>query len=229
MELNTRYHLYYVRLDIDSGRVYTIEGNRVASPINRAQAEQCKIWDTGYRLTNMPAILNDPTGRPYFLMPVSDDDSPWHCRFHFIRRHRGRWLKTVVTKANGIWDGCLLQRSETGELLAYLVTGDQDGQTLSYGGGTIEEWRSGDEGASWEKSRYLIPEPGLIYNNPKPIERPTGATLDGFVAFYGWQGPGSIQVQADSLLKDSPYHTELHDAPTGNRGKAYLWRDGEWL
>ena len=75
----------------------------------------------------------------------------------------------------------------------------------------------------------MAPEPGLIYNNPKAVETSDGAVMGGYLVFYGWQGPGSIQVQTGSLLKDSPYLIELKNAPEGNRGKAYLWHDGEWM
>jgi len=207
-----RRHLYYARLDPDSGQLYTIEGDRLELPVNREQADEaCKVWDTGMRHTNMPAILNDSDGQPCFLMPVSDSEKPWPCTYYFIRRYRGEWILTPVTKANSKWDGCMLRRSEDGELLAYLVTGDQErihAQNLEYGGGErLEEWKAIDEGSSWEKKRTIISEPGMLYNNPKPVELSTGGVLDGFVVFYGWQGPGN----------------------NDNRGMAYLWHEGEWL
>jgi hypothetical protein len=230
IESNNRYHLYYLRLDTDTGQLYTIEGDPVPQPVSRSQAERCKVWNTGHRLTNMPAILNHPKGAPCFLLPVAGESSPWQCMFHFVRRHRGRWQSTAVARANNTWDGCLMHRGPDGELLAYLATGDQDGQMLSYGGGTIEEWASRDGGLSWEKRQELNPEPGLIYNNPKPVEWSTGSALDGYLVLYGWQGPGSIQVQTGSLIRGTPYKIALpEDAPTGNRGRAYLWHKGEWL
>jgi hypothetical protein len=176
----------------------------------------------------MPHVLNDALGQPCFLLPVSDD-SPWNGRFHFVRRRRGEWLRTAITRANNTWDGCMLRWDE-GELCAYLVTGDHDGQMLSYGGGTLQEWRSADLGVSWRKQRDLIPEPGLLYNNPRAVERSTGGTLDGYLVFYGWEGPGGIQVQTGSLVSGIKPRVELpQDAPIGNRGKAFLWHDGEWL
>jgi hypothetical protein len=177
----------------------------------------------------MPHVANDASGGPSFLLPVSDD-SPWNGRFHFIRRRRGAWARTAVARANNTWDGCLLDRGVSGEWVAYLVTGKHDGQLLSYGGGTLSEWRSTDDGASWHKQRDLIPQPGLIYNNPKAVERSTGGTLEGYLVFYGWEGPGGIQVQTGSLVSGIQPRVQLPEsAPTGNRGQAYLWHDGKWL
>jgi hypothetical protein len=177
----------------------------------------------------MPAVWTDPVDSPCFLVPVSAD-SPWSCHFHYVRRDQGRWLRTPVAPANNTWDGCALGGARSGDAVAYVVTGEQDGSALSYGGGMVEEWRSVDEGASWEKGRDLVPEEGLIYNNPKLVEASSGDVLDGTVVFYGWQGPGSIQVQTGSLVADGSHRIGLpDDGPTGNRGQAYLWHDGEWL
>ncbi len=213
---NNRYHLYYLRLDIDSGELYSIEDEKMPHPVNRQQAERCKVWDTGYRLTNMPAILIDRDELPSFLLPVSDD-SPWRCRFHFVRRSGGEWLRVPITDTNNTWAGCLLQHGEGGDLKAYVVVGRGDGEPLAYGGGDIEEWRSAEGGASWQRKRTIVPDPGLLYNNPRPVELPTGEMVDGFLVFYGWRGPASIHNDAAA------------GSTSRNRGKAYLWHDGEWL
>jgi len=228
-EANNRYHLYYARLDIDSGQLSTIEGDPVPTPVTRSGAEICKVWDTGHRLSNMPAITEDTSGKPCFLVPVSGEESPWRGQFHFVQRRRDKWTRSPVAWMNNTWDGCLLRRSESGKLLAYMATGEHDGQIMSYGGGTVEEWTSMDDGTSWSKVQELVPEPGLLYNNPRPVETSTGDLMDGFLMLYGWEGPGGIQKQTGSLLKDSPYLIELQNAPEGNRGKAFLWQNGEWL
>ena len=210
-----RRHLYYLRLDIPSGQLYTIEGDRIETPVTRERAEKCKIWDTGYRLANMPSILIDDNDEPCFVMPVSEE-APWNCKFYFIRRKRGEWIRQPIVGTNNTWAGAYLTKAGEAALTAYLVVGDVDGEGLSYGGGDVEEWVSTDGGASWKLSRKVVPEPGLLYNNPRPIEYTNGGVIDGFLLFYGWEGPGSIQPIGGS----------------GNsklRGNAYLWNDGKWL
>ena len=211
-----RHHLYYLRLDIPSGQLYTIEGDKMGTPVTRETAEKCKVWDTGHRLTNMPSILVNDNDEPYFVMPVSEEE-PWKCRFYFIKRDRGNWVKHPIVETNHTWAGSHLVRGEGSELLAYLVVGSVDGETLSYGGGNVEEWVSTDGGSSWKLSRKIASAPGLLYNNPRPIEHVDGSLMDGLLLFYGWEGPGSIQP-ADGSSKTSRL-----------RGKAYLWRDGRCI
>ena len=105
---------------------------------------------------------------------------------------------------------------EDGGLVAYLVVGDVDGETLSYGGGEIEEWWSADEGVSWQFSRKLVPEPGLLYNNPRPVELADGTEMRDSLVFFGWEGPGGLQRTG------SPH------VPLRNTGRTYLWHRGEW-
>lgn len=59
--------------------------------------------------------------------------------------------------------------------------------------------------------------PGRLYNNPRPVEYPEGRAEQSFLAFYGWEGPGSIQP-----VEAGPPASKLW-------GKAYLWSNGEWL
>ena len=211
-----RYHLYYLRLDIASGALYTIEGDRIETPVTRQRAEQCKVWDTGHRLTNMPSILVDGNDEPCFLMPVSEG-TPWECQFYFIRRKRGEWERQAIVRTNHTWSGSHLAIGEGGTLVAHLVVGSANGEPLAYGGGQVNEWISVDQGVSWDFNRKLASEPGLLYNNPRPVERIDGSEMPGFLVFFGWEGPGGLQRVGPSL------------APLRNTGRAYLWHDGEWL
>ena len=211
-----RYHLYYTRLEVDSGRMYNIDGKRLELPLNRAQAEDCKVWDTGLHPTNMPSILLDDGDSPSFLVPVSEG-TPWDCRFHFITRDARKWVRRPIAETDSTWSGCHLQRDGDSALSAFLIVGDGGGEKRSYGGGTLEQWRSPDNGRSWHMHRAIQPEPGLLYNNPKPVEAPEGFAEKDFLVFYGWEGPGSIQPIRPGL------------SPSRLRGKAYLWNNGEWL
>jgi len=102
-------------------------------------------------------------------------------------------------------------------MTAHLVVGIIDGETLSYGGGEVEEWVSSDGGRSRSPKRRLVPVPGLMYNNPRPVDLANGGELDDYLLFYGWQGPESIQPAVRG------------SQPSRNRGQAFLCRDGEWL
>jgi len=212
-----RYHLYYLKLHLSTGELRNAQGSAVSRPANRHQAERCKLLDTGHRLTNMPAMALDDTGQPCFLLPMSGD-SPWQCTFHFIRCGKGGITDTPIIDTNHTWSGCDLRNLGGRKWLAYLIVGSVEGEMLSYGGGDLEEWRSDDDGATWRRVRQLVPEPGLLYNNPCPVVDVAGGTMADAVLFYGWEGPGSMQpVGAGGTTT-----TEL-------RGKAFLWHDGKWL
>jgi hypothetical protein len=211
-----RYHLYYLRLDIPSGALYTIDGERLEAPVTRRKADKCKVWDTGHRLTNMPSIAVDDGGEPCFMVPVSGE-TPWECEFYFVRREGGEWTWQPVTQTNHTWAGSNLTRRNGSTMTAHLVVGGIDGETLSYGGGEVEEWVTTDGGSSWSPKRRLVPVPGLMYNNPRPVELANGGELADFLLFYGWQGPESIQPPAPGGL------------PPRNRGQAFLSHDGKWL
>ncbi len=210
-----RYHLYYMRLDVASGRLTNIDGQSMEPPVNREQAEACKVVDTGHHLTNMPSIWADADDQPHFLMPESGE-TPWDCTFFLIRRAGAEWEKIPVAKTNSTWCGCLLRGDDARKLTAHVSAGKGDGEVLDYGGGDLEEWTSGDGGSTWSPARVLDPQPGLLYNSPRVIERPTGEVVDGYLLFFGWEGPGSLcQEPGPSQAR--------------NRGKAFLLHDGTWL
>ena len=211
-----RYHLYYLRLEIESGVLYTIDGEGLQMPVNRAQAERCKVWDTGYRLTNMPAILSDRREQPCFLLPVTGK-SPWECTFYYVYRQGQTWQKAPVAETNNTWNGCLLSRSADSVLTAHVIVGRDYGELHHYGGGDLEEWVSADDGATWLRKAVIAPDPGLLYNNPRAVEYATGGMVDDVLLFFGWEGPGSIDPD------------RRPGAQPRNRGRAYLWRNSECL
>jgi hypothetical protein len=94
-------------------------------------------------------------------------------------------------------------------LHAYLIVGagylDTDGYMDRYGGGTIEQWTSRDNGNTWKKQRDLTPDkskyPGWKYNNIQPVTRSDGSIVDGMLLFYGWKHKDAPEAKA--FLLDS--------------------------
>jgi len=222
-----RYNLYYAHLDLASHRLDTVEGDRLDTPLTRRSAEACKILDTGHCVSNMPAIADDARDGLRLLAPLAGEEDAWHGQFRLVKPERSGWSCTPVCTMNNTWDGCLLGPVDDGVQTAYIVSGDHRGETCMYGGGTVEVWRSGGAGGNWERVGELVPEPGLLYNNPKPVERSTGGEMRGYLALYGWEGPGGIQVTGASASAVS--HLHQGPVPQGNRGRAYLWNEGTWL
>jgi len=206
-----RYHLYYLRADTGTGELRTIHGQPMARPVNRKDARECLVWDTGHHLTNMPSILVDENDRPSFLVPVSggtlDDVSFW-----FVSFKDGAWSRHRVAGANNTWNGSHMEYGACGEITAFLAgQAPPPGNFSSYGGGPLEEWTSSDRGKEWSRRSNLVPTAGLLCNNPRPVMDMAGKELKRTLLFYGWQGPDGIPPQG-------PF-----------RGKAFLWQDGRWL
>ncbi|MCZ6673509.1 MAG: BNR-4 repeat-containing protein [Verrucomicrobia bacterium] len=216
LDKNKRYNLYYLRLNLASGKIYTLEGKELKQPLNKSRAEQCKVLDSDYYLTNIPTLALDADGNPVFLLLMSDK-TPTDTVFHFIRRQGDKWVKTPIARTVSTWAGSHLQRTGPGKWSAILVVGKDKGEIPSYGGGAMQKWVSDDDGQTWRMAETLDPEPGLIYNNPSPVWTSDGQVLDDWLVFYGWNGPRSID---DYILGDKG---KLH-----NTGKAFLWHDGEF-
>ena len=216
-----RHHLYYARLELATGELYGPDGDRLQRPLTRAGAEACKLWDTGHRYSLNPAILpaDGPTaageGSAAFVVPVSES-TPHDVVYHFVRRCRGVWERHPIVRTNDIWSGSHVTRDADRAIVAYLTVGTVGGAGLRYGGGEIERWLSRDDGETWQRDARLVPEDGLLYNNPKPVERADGSEAARCLTLFGWQGPGGLEQP------QRPFR------PLGSSGRAYLWLDGEW-
>lgn len=208
-----RRHLFYARVELDSGRLFNIEGAALPVPLNRRNAAACRVWDTGERLTNMPAIFLDENDQPNFIMPVSEDRLE-QCRFWFIRRVGGEWRRTAIVETNDIWNAAHLTRGASGELIAHLVVQPVDAPRLPFGGGALQRWRSSDEGETWQLDGDLTPEPGTLCNNPQPVLDERGQPIAGELAFFAWRGPDCISQSLDGDLAQGPF-----------TGEAYFYRE----
>lgn len=205
-----RFHLYYLKANIETGELFTITGERMERPVNRHDAQKCLVWDTGSFLTNMPSILVDKDDRPSFFMPVSGD-TLHDVTFWFIRREANQWARYPVTKATSTWNGSHLEQGENGAITAFLIGEAQHPENLPYGGGPLLEFSSADGGKNWTRRAEISPADGLLCNNPRPVVNATGATLPRTLLFYGWQGPDGIRPEGEF------------------RGRSHLWQNGTWL
>ena len=204
-----------------TGALHAPDGSRLEQPLTRASAEACKLWDTGHRYTLNPSILVSDgrsgagEGGAAFVVPVSDR-TPDDVVFYFVRRRQGKWERRPMVRTNDIWAGSHVTRRADGAIAAYLTVGTTDGARLRYGGGEVELWVSHDEGESWQREERLVPEPGLLYNNPKQVECADGSEVARALTLFGWEGPSGLE------------QTQRPYAPLGSSGRAYLWIDGEW-
>lgn len=191
-----RHNLYYVRADLETGRVFNAQGKELARPVNFATAQRdCLVWDTeGGSASVGPSIALGAEGEPYFLLPVSDR-TPYASTFHFLRFHAGKWERTPLTATGHPFNSAHLVRDADGSFAAYLIAGDGEANEQSemnrYGwGDRVEEWRSDASGTNWRKARDLTPRTGLRYQSAKFVRSANGSNVDRMLLFYAWQGTG---------------------------------------
>ena len=188
-----RYNLYYLKVDLPSGKAYNYEGNQLETPVRKLVADQqCLVWDTDQRVAAVgPSIYLDDNDDPYFLLPVSDE-TPYRSRFYFVKRGKDRWLKTPIARTSHPFNSCHLDRAADGRFRAFLVTGEGESNSEDdmdrYGWGSkVEEWVSDASGENWKLARDLTPKPGYKYQNIQFVSRDLRDRVKGLLLFYGWQ------------------------------------------
>ncbi len=185
-----RYNLYYLYVDLTSGKGYNIDGVEVPLPLRKWVAdEKCLVWDTDERTAAVgPSICLDDADQPQFLLPVSEE-TPLDSAFYFVTR---------ITKTLHPFNASCLQRDANGVLRAYMVTGSGESLAESekglptdmdgYGyGRRVEKWISSDGGESWRLDRNLTPVPGLRYQNVQIVSDGMSREFDDLFLFYGWK------------------------------------------
>lgn len=213
--VNSRYNLYYLRLDLGTGTIMTYDGTPICHPLNRSKAEIAKVWDSSDYLTMQPALLVD--GEKISFLTVVTGDTEWNCTFRYFKKVGDRFVGFDVCKTNTTWSGCRLLKCGQ-SIIAYLIRGEKDGSNYTYGAGEMEKWESLDEGETWHKVKSFTPIEGYLYNNPIIAEdyMNSGLKDSSFVAFYGWEGPYSMQPVIDKET----------NIPIINRGMAFLlWNE----
>jgi len=187
-----RYNLYYLYVDLPTGKGYNIDGVEVELPLRKKIAdEQCLVWDTDQRPAAVgPSICLDERDQPHFLLPVSEE-TPLDSAFYFVKREADQWEKTRIAKTLHPFNASCLQIDEKGDFRAFMITGS--GESViekgmdEYGWGQrVEEWISKDGGTHWIRGRDLTPEPGMRYQNIQFVSDGLEGEFDDLFLFYGW-------------------------------------------
>jgi len=195
-----RYNLYYLKVDLASGRAFNYDGRKLATPVNKSTADrECLVWDTRERVAAVgPSICLDEDDQPYLLLPVSEE-TPYRCRFYFVRRRGGQWVKTPITGTSHPFNSCYLDRTNDGRFRAFLVTGPgeavpEEGMDEYGWGDRVGEWISDASGENWKLRRDLTPIEGWKYQNIQFVSRDMRGAIPDMLLFYGWKdthGPGT--------------------------------------
>ncbi|MDA8562908.1 BNR repeat-containing protein [Mariniblastus sp.] len=205
-----KYNLSYVKINLQNHEVSNAEGTVLNTPIDIDYSkEHCEIWDTQWRGAGVPpSIALDENGNPSFLHVLSENSLTEH-QYYYVRQVGNDWKKTPITHSNHQWNSCCLSSGKDGQLHAFVVVGKgylEGGYMDRHGGGRIEQWVSSDKGNTWTKRREVSPSSpdyrGWRFNNPQPVVRPDGSTVDGLLLFYGWQdqnAPAAIAFLLDEL------------------------------
>ena len=206
-----KYNLSYVKIDLETHVVRNAYGDVLKTPIDIDYSKaNCQIWDTEWRGAGIPPVISlDENGEPTFLHVLSEDNLKSH-RYYYVRREKGQWIQTPICESNHQWNSCYLARDKNGVLHAYVIVGEgylKGGEMDRHGGGSIEEWVSGDKGKSWKKLRDLTPDrehyAGWRFNNIQPVTRPDGTVVEGMLLFYGWKDKNAPKAKAFLLHSSS--------------------------
>jgi hypothetical protein len=189
-----RHNLYYVKVDLPTGRAFNYVGKEVRLPVNKATADrQCLVWDTDERTAAVgPSIYLDQKDRPYLLLPVSDE-TPYEGSFYFVRPDGGEWKKTPITRTAHPFNASYLDRLADGRFRAVLITGGGRADSTrdnmdQYGwGDAVEVWISDPRGENWRRMRDLTPVNGDKYQNVQFVSRDLEGPLSNVLLFYGWK------------------------------------------
>jgi hypothetical protein len=215
--LDFKYNLYYVKINLQTHEVTNFAGEAVKTPIVLAEADyRCKIWDTKWRGAGVPPdIIIDKNDNPAFLHVLSED-TPSSFNYYYVRNVNNQWKETVIAPSNHSWNSGYLKLDEKGVLHAHLIAGvsAKPGKSKenskkesmdAYGGGNIEEWCSYDKGNTWEKVSDLTPRntefAGWKFNNIQPVKDPKGNVIEGMLLFYGWKDNQARDAKAFLLYR----------------------------
>ena len=253
LSFSNRYDLYYLKVNVETGRVSTAGGKTVERPVNRARAEVCRVLSTGQHITNAATMLINDEDKPLFLLPVSGE-TPHDCVFLYVApdqkstarpteadmitvptglgaaqvKCENGWMAVAVANTDSVWSGSHLQVALNNNLQAFLITGTLSDRHRIYGGGHLELWESSDHGLHWSRSRVMDPRPDRLFNNPRPVISAAPESEAG-----SRKAAGGL-VCFGWLGPESLWERQLNSQECGieapvNTGEAYLWLDGAWI
>ncbi len=211
--LDLKYNLYYVKINLQTHEVENFAGETVKTPIDLAEANyRCKIWDTNWRGAGVPPdLIIDENNNPAFLHVLSEN-TPEEFNYYYVRYANNEWKQTVIAPSNHMWNSSYLRLDGKGILHAFLIVGNnkynpKEKSMDRYGGGNIEEWSSYDKGNTWKKNSDLTPKSaefaGWKFNNIQPIKDPKGNVKEGMFLFYGWKDGEAREAKGFLLIDDS--------------------------
>lgn len=210
---DNRYNMYYLRVDLPTGKVYNHAGKELSPPINRSIADaEARIYDTEGRMFAVaPSISLNEKDHPSFLGMVSEQTAfrGWFTFFYF---KDGEWKNTKIAQSSHVFNAGLLTQKDNGEFRAILIVGEgeskvddcsKDKQNMSrYGwGDRVEEWISKDGGESWSLHRDITPVKGFRYQNIKRVTSGIGTSMEDIILFHGW-APDANPGEGQAFLWD---------------------------
>ena len=186
-----RHNLYYLKVDLPTGKVYNYEGRQLPVPVNKEVADRdCLVWDTRGRVAAVGPTIHLDDGEPSFVLPVSDR-TPLESKFYYVRRQGDKWARTAIARTPHPFNSCHLDRDPDGTLQAYLITGlgesvPEPGMNFYGWGHKVERWFSTDNGASWKHGADLTPKLGRKYQNIQFVAKGLREISKDIFLFYGW-------------------------------------------
>ena len=188
-----RYNLYYLWVDLPSGKGHNIAGREVELPLRKLDADDhCLVWNTAERPAAVgPSLALDKYDQPHFLLPVSKQD-PYTGSFYFVSHVDGGWRKIPIADTLHPFNSSYLEPGDDGVYYASMITGrgeavKREGMDEYGFGHRVERWISRDGGARWELERDLSPQPGLRYQGIQFISADMTSKMQDMLLFYGWQ------------------------------------------
>ena len=211
-----KYNLYYLKIELESGKAYNFSGEPMKLPIDLYTANQnCIIWNTKGRGSGIPPeIIEDKNGNPAFLHVLTEKNLN-EFQYYFVHYLNEKWIKSSIRSSNHQWNNAdIIIKND--KYHAYLITGDKvlktpyddakkflrennlnnwtkinelnGGYMDKHGGGQIEEWVSND-GMNWEFYKKITPkntDSDWKFNNIQFIKDKMGNKMKDAFIFYGW-------------------------------------------
>ncbi len=187
-----RHNLYYMKVDLTTGKAYNYEGKELPLPVNKAVADsECLVWDTSGRVAAVgPSIHLSRDGEPSLLLPISGT-TPLLSKFYFVRRKKEKWVRTAIAQTGHPFNSSHLYRDENGQFHAYLITAQSESIPVEgmdfYGwGSNVQHWISSNNGRNWNLKQDLTPKEGSKYQNIQFVAKGPREISEDIFLFYGW-------------------------------------------